>query len=143
MQDVDGFLEGLKQATQQTKENPPGDESAPRVTEIAQARANGAAGLTFLLQSLRLLGDDLLYGINRTWYMEYHTSQILMRGILDAFVEGLGRFPELATPNVRCAALGIISRLAPHHADYLALIYRFTSDMHFSQPRPLGEIQAT
>lgn len=53
------------------------------------------------------------------WFEDYDASQILMGGILDAFIEGLGRFPGLATPAIRCATLDIISQLAPHLNDYL------------------------
>jgi hypothetical protein len=118
------FLESLKHATQQTEENPIRDESAPRVTEIAKARADGAPGLTLLIQSLHFL-NDAPYEVGRTkWYAQYRTSRILMRGILEAFVEGLGRFPELVTLGVRFAALDFISKLAPHGADY------FGPDIH-------------
>ncbi|KAE8335187.1 hypothetical protein BDV24DRAFT_11696 [Aspergillus arachidicola] len=112
------FLESLKDATQQTKENPLRDESAPRVTEIAKAHANDGPGLNFLIQSLSFL-TDVRYRMDITeWYAQYRTSLILRRGILDAFVEGLGRFPELATSEFRIAALDTIRNLAPHGNDY-------------------------
>ena len=70
------------------------------------------------MRSLEFLREPSYKIKGQMWFEDDDASQILMKGILDAFIEGLGRFPGLATPAIRCATLDIISQLAPHQNGY-------------------------
>ncbi|CRG92728.1 hypothetical protein PISL3812_09794 [Talaromyces islandicus] len=88
-------------------------QSVPEVTEIAKAHATSRLGLSLLIHSLVFLDP---YRDGDAWYEQSSTCTILMRGILDAFVQGLGCFP--VTLADRIATLGIISKLLPKGDDY-------------------------
>ena len=70
------------------------------------------------MKSLEFLREPSYKIRGEMWFEDDDASQILMKGILDTFIEGSGRFPGLATPAIRCATLDIISQLAPHLNGY-------------------------
>jgi hypothetical protein len=71
-------------------------------------------GLSLLLATL----IELNRGYLRPLYFDYGAGKSLTRGIVEAFIEGIVRFPKQYTSELRCACLYFLSKLVPYHVDY-------------------------
>ncbi|KAL5350978.1 hypothetical protein ACLOAV_004551 [Pseudogymnoascus australis] len=48
------------------------------------------------------------------WYFDYSAGRCLKWGIAEAFIEGIARFPDENTPELRCVCLYFLSKIVPH-----------------------------